>query len=127
MAYIKKDNNLKLEEFKQYLEDNYNGEVTLELSESELEDFKYNKDYVFKFKDGSIGKRKPYQILNNILMYSSNLEDNKKCNSLIKKIKQIINDESNFNTIECENYFYEQLIRIINEQLIRIINERKGK
>ena len=73
MAYIKKDNNLKLEEFKQYL------------------------------------------------------EDNKKCNSLIKKIKQIINDESNFNTVDCENYFYEQLIRIINEQLTRIINERKGK
>ena len=116
MAYIKKDNNLKMEKFKQYLEDNYDGEVSLESSESELEDFKYNKDYVFKFKDGSIGKRKPYQILNNILMYSSNLEDNKKCNSLIKKIKQIINDESNFNTIDCENYFYEQLIRIINEK-----------
>ena len=24
-----------------------------------IKDFKYNKDYVFKFKDGSIGKRKP--------------------------------------------------------------------
>ena len=30
MAYIKKDNIFKLEEFKQYLEDNYDGEVSLE-------------------------------------------------------------------------------------------------
>ena len=117
MAYIKKDNILKLKEFKQYLEDNYDGEVSLESSETELEDFKYNKDYIFKFKDGSFGKRKPYQILNNnILMYSSNLEDNKKCNSLIKKIKQIITNETTFNTVECEKYFYEQLIRIIIER-----------
>lgn len=117
LGYIKKDNILKLEEFKQYLEDNYDGEVSLESSETELEDFKYNKDYIFKFKDGSLGKRKPYQILNNnILMYSSNLEDNKKCNSLIKKIKQIITNETTFNTVECEKYFYEQLIRIIIER-----------